>query len=198
MEKNNHIIIINGSPRRSKNCSKIIENITKKLDENKIAYEVENIYKMNIDYCTACGYCERTGKCVIKDDMTHLYKDFDNSLGTIVVSPMFFQSISTKVKTVVDRTQAFYSSKYILKKPSIDTKKERRGMFIAVGGQPEYENQFLGGQIVMDLFFNSINTKLIENVYMSNSDEVPYDENEEFQRELNESIDNYMKEIKSI
>ena len=198
MEKNNHIIIINGSPRRSKNCSKIIENITKKLDENNIAYEVENIYKMNIDYCTACCYCERTGKCVIKDDMTHLYKDFDNSLGTIVVSPMFFQSISTKVKTVVDRTQAFYSSKYILKKPSIDTKKERRGMFIAVGGQPEYENQFLGGQIVMDLFFKSINTKLIENVYMSNSDEVPYDENEEFQRELNESIDNYMKEIKSI
>ena len=50
MEKNNHIIIINGSPRRSKNCSKIIENITKKLDENNIAYEVENIYKMNIDY----------------------------------------------------------------------------------------------------------------------------------------------------
>lgn len=198
MEKNNHIIIINGSPRRSKNCSKIIENITKKLDENNIAYEVENIYKMNIDYCTACGYCERTGKCVIKDDMTPLYKDFDNSLGTIVVSPMFFQSISTKVKTVVDRTQAFYSSKYILKKPSIDTKKERRGMFIAVGGQPEYENQFLGGQIVMDLFFKSINTKLIGNVYMSNSDEVPYEKNEKFKEDLNKAIDNYIKEIKSI
>ena len=198
MEKNNHIIIINGSPRRSKNCSKIIENITKKLDENNIAYEVENIYKMNIVYCTACGYCERTGKCVIKDDMTPLYKDFDNSLGTIVVSPMFFQSISTKVKTVVDRTQAFYSSKYILKKPSIDTKKERRGMFIAVGGQPEYENQFLGGQIVMDLFFKSINTKLIENVYMSNSDEVPYEKNEKFKEDLNKAIDNYIKEIKSI
>lgn len=198
MEKNNYIIIINGSPRRSKNCSKIIENITKKLDENNIAYEVENIYKMNIDYCTACGYCERTGKCVIKDDMTPLYKDFDNSLGTIVVSPMFFQSISTKVKTVVDRTQAFYSSKYILKKPSIDTKKERRGMFIAVGGQPEDENQFLGGQIVMDLFFKSINTKLIGNVYMSNSDEVPYEKNEKFKEDLNKAIDNYIKEIKSI
>lgn len=198
MENKNHIIIINGSPRRSKNCSKIIDNITKKLDDNNIKYEVLNIYKMNIDYCTACGYCEKKGKCIIKDDMTPLYNDFDNSKGTIVVSPMFFQSISTKVKTLVDRTQAFYSSKYILKKPSIDTKKERRGMFIAVGGQPKYENQFLGGQLVMDLFFKCINTKLIKNVYMSNSDEVPYDENEEFQRELNESIDNYIKEIKSI
>ena len=198
MDKKDNILIINGSPRRNKNCSKIIENITKKFDENNIKYEVVNIYKMNIDYCTACGYCERTGKCVIKDDMTPLYTDFDNSKGTIVVSPMFFQSISTKVKTLVDRTQVFYSSKYILKKPSIDTKKERRGMFIAVGGQPKYENQFLGGQLVMDLFFKCINTKLIDNIYMSNSDEVSYDENKEFQVELNKAIDNYIKEIKSI
>ena len=192
------ILIINGSPRRSKNCSKIIENITTKLDEAKLNYEVLNIYKMNIDYCTACGYCERTGKCVIKDEMTPLYEEFDKSIGTIVVSPMFFQSISTKIKTLVDRTQAFYSSKYILKQPSIDVNKERKGMFIAVGGQPKYENQFLGGQLVMDLFFKSINTKLISNVYMSNSDEVSYVENKEFQQELNEKIDNYIKEIKSI
>ena len=198
MDKKDNILIINGSPRRNKNCSKIIENITKKFDENNIKYEVVNIYKMNIDYCTACGYCEKTGKCVIKDDMTPLYTDFDNSKGTIVVSPMFFQSISTKVKTLVDRTQVFYSSKYILKKPSIDTNKERRGMFIAVGGQPKYENQFLGGQLVMDLFFKCINTKLIDNIYMSNSDEVSYDENKEFQVELNKAIDNYIKEIKSI
>lgn len=198
MHKQNKILIINGSPRRSKNCSKVIENITKKLDENNLSYEVLNIYKMNIDYCTACGYCDRTGKCIIKDEMTPLYEEFDKSIGTIVVSPMFFQSISTKVKTLVDRTQAFYSSKYVLKQPSLDTKKERRGMFIAIGGQPEYENQFLGGQIVMDLFFKCINTKLTSNVYMSNSDEVPYEENKEFQNKLDNAIKNYIKEINSI
>ena len=198
MDKKHKVLIINGSPRRSKNCSKIIENITNKLDENQINYEVLNIYKMNIDYCIACGYCERTGKCVIKDDMTPLYEEFDKSIGTIVVSPMFFQSISTKIKTLVDRTQAFYSSKYILKQPSIDVKKERRGMFIAVGGQPKYENQFLGGQLVMDLFFKCINTKLISNVYMSNSDEVPFSENIVFQEELNGAVINYVKEISDL
>ena len=50
----------------------------------------------------------------------------------------------------------------------------------------------------MDLFFKSINTKLIENVYMSNSDEVPYEKNEKFKEDLNKAIDNYIKEIKSI
>lgn len=198
MNKKNKILIINGSPRKNKNCSKIIESITKKLDENELNYEVLNIYKMNIDYCTACGYCERTGKCVIKDDMTPLYEEFDKSIGTIVVSPMFFQSISTKVKTLVDRTQAFYSSKHILKKPSIDANKQRRGIFIAIGGQPEYENQFLGGQLVMDLFFKCINTKLISNIYMSNSDKVPYNENIEFQKELDKVVMNYIKEINDL
>lgn len=198
MDIENKILIINGSPRRSKNCSQIIENITKKLEENKLNYEVLNIYKMNIDYCTACGYCDKTGKCIIKDDMTPLYEQFDKSIGTIVVSPMFFQSISTKIKTLVDRTQAFYSSKYILKKPSIDVKKERRGMFIAVGGQPAYENQFLGGQLVMDLFFKCINTKLISNVYMSNSDEMPYNENIEFKKDLDKAVIDYIKEIKGL
>ena len=30
---------------------------------------------MNIDYCTACGYCEKTGNCKLKDDMTPIYED---------------------------------------------------------------------------------------------------------------------------
>ena len=37
------------------------------------------------------------------------------------------------------------------------------------------KDQFLGGQIVMDIFYKSINTDLEYNLYLSNSDEVPFD-----------------------
>ena len=198
MEKKDRIIIINGSPRRNKNCNKIIKNIIEQFELNSIEYELLNLYDMDIDYCNACGFCDKKGYCRIKDDMTPIYKDFDNSKGTIVVSPTYFRSVSTKVKTLVDRTQAIYSSKYILKKPSIDTKKDRRGMYIAVGGEPPHEIQFLGGQLVMDIFFKCINTKLNYNIYMSNSDEVSYEENEKFRNDLDNAIENYIKEIKSI
>ncbi|WP_297132918.1 flavodoxin family protein [Terrisporobacter sp.] len=198
MEKKDQIIIINGSPRRNKNCNKIIKNIIEQFELNSIEYELLNLYDMDIDYCNACGFCDKKGYCRIKDDMTPIYKDFDNSKGTIVVSPTYFRSVSTKVKTLVDRTQAIYSSKYILKKPSIDTKKDRRGMYIAVGGEPPHEIQFLGGQLVMDIFFKCINTKLNYNIYMSNSDEVSYEENEKFRNDLDNAIENYIKEIKSI
>lgn len=196
MSKNNKILIINGSPRKNKNCASVVKNIVQKFEENDINYRVLDIYKMNIDYCTACGACEKTGYCRIKDDMTPIYEEFNQSAGTITISPMYFSSVSTKVKTLVDRTQSFFSSKYILKKSSIDRDKNRLGMYIAIGGQPRFENQFLGGQLVMDIFYKSINTQLEYNLYLDNSDEVSFNENEEFKAMFNKAIDEYIQKIK--
>ena len=196
MGRNDKVLIINGSPRKNKNCHSVVKELVKKFEENEINYKVLDIYKMDIDYCTACGACEKTGYCRIKDDMTPIYEEFNKSTGTITVRPMYFSSVSTKVKTVVDRTQAFFSSKYVLGKPSIDRDKFRLGMYIAIGGQPEFENQFLGGQIVMDIFYKSINTDLEYNLYLSNSDEVPFEENEDFKARFNRDVDEYIKKIK--
>lgn len=196
MGKSDKILIINGSPRKNKNCASVIKEIIKKFEENQIEYKVLDIYKMNIEYCTACGACEKTGHCRIKDDMTPIYEEFNQSTGTITVSPMYFASVSTKVKTLVDRTQSFFSSKYVLNKPSIDRDKFRLGMYIAIGGQPEYKNQFLGGQLVMDIFYKSINTNLEYNLYLSNSDQVPFEENEDFKAKFNKSVDEYIYKIK--
>ena len=192
------ILIINGSPRKNKNCASIINSITEKLDESKITYKVFNIYDMNIEYCTACGFCEKTGFCKFKDDMTPMYDMFNKSKGTIVVSPVHFDCISAKVKTVVDRTQAIYASKYILKKPSIDRSKKRIGMYIAVGGSDPYPSQFKGGQIVMDFFFKSINTKLLYNQYINSSDKLFFLENKSEEESLEKNIKNYVEDIKKL
>ena len=166
MGRNDKVLIINGSPRKSKNCHSVVKELVKKFEENEINYKVLDIYKMDIDYCTACGACEKTGYCRIKDDMTPIYEEFNKS------------------------------SKYVLGKPSIDRDKFRLGMYIAIGGQPEFENQFLGGQIVMDIFYKSINTDLEYNLYLSNSDEVPFEENEDFKARFNRDVDEYIKKIK--
>ncbi|MGL5717451.1 MAG: flavodoxin family protein [Paraclostridium sp.] len=198
MEHIPEILIINGSPRKNKNCSEAVEQIVQDLDKTNITYEVFNIYDMYIEYCTACGFCEKTGCCKFKDDMTPMYNKFDKSKGTIVVSPVHFDCISAKLKTVVDRTQAIYASKYILKKSSIDRSKKRIGMYIAIGGSKPYPTQFKGGQIVMDFFFKSINTKLMYNFYMNNSDEISFDENINANKEMSKNIDCYIKDIKEL
>lgn len=192
------ILIINGSPRKNKNCFSVSKEISSKLEENNITYEIFNIYDMNIEYCTACGFCEKTGYCKFNDDMTPMYKMFDKAKGVIVISPVHFDCVSAKLKTVVDRTQAIYASKYILNKPSIDRDKTRIGMYIAVGGSTPYETQFMGGQIVMDFFFKSVNNKLKYNIYLNSTDKLGYSENQHFKNELDKAIKNYICDVKKL
>ena len=78
---NTDILIINGSPRKNKNCFKISQEISNTLNKNNISNKIFNIYDMNIEYCTACGFCEKTGFCKFKDEKTscrrcpiHCYK----------------------------------------------------------------------------------------------------------------------------
>lgn len=191
--ENIEVLIINASPRKNKNCSFISDIIISKLNECNISSKIFNIYDMNIEYCNACGFCEKTGYCRIKDEMTPMYELFNKSKGTIVISPVYFDSVTAKLKTLVDRTQAFYASKYILKNSSIDRSKKRTGMYIAVGGANSYDTQFKGGQIVMDFFFKSINTKLMYNLYLNNTDDLEFRENTEFIQKLDENLKQYIK-----
>ena len=177
---NTDILIINGSPRKNKNCFKISEEISNKLNQNNISNKIFNIYDMNIEYCTACGFCEKTGFCKFKDDMTPMYEMFDKAKGVIVISPVNFDCITAKLKTLVDRTQAIYASKYILKKPSIDRSKKRIG------------------QIVMDFFFKSVNNKLKYNIYLNNTDKLEYEENTSFKETLKENLNKYIIDIKEL
>jgi multimeric flavodoxin WrbA len=192
------ILIINGSARKGKNCFKLSNIIEEKLNKNNITAKVFNIYDMNIEYCTACGFCDKKGYCKYNDDMKPMYEMFDKAKGVIVISPVCFNSISAKVKTVVDRTQAIYASKYILNNSMIDRSKKRIGMYIAVGGSDSYEDQFKGGDIIMDFFFKSINNKLLYNLRLNNTDKVSFEENTEFQKELYKNIDEYINDIKEL
>ena len=71
-------------------------------------------------------------------------------------------------------------------------------MYIAVGGSTPYKTQFMGGQIVMDFFFKSINNNLKYNIYLNNTDKVEYEENISFKETLKENLNNYILDIKEL
>lgn len=195
---NPEIIIINASPRKSGNCRNISEDIEKILKKRGILATRFDIYDMNIEYCNACGYCEKTGKCRIKDDMTPMYEMFDKSYGTVVVCPVYFDSVSAKMKTLIDRIQVVYCSKFILKNSIIDRNKKRIGMNIAVGGADSYDTQFGGYDITMDFFFRSINSRSSSNIKMTSSDRIGYLENEDFRKKLLSEAENYAEQIEKL
>ena len=158
------IIIINASPRKSGNTSYLADEALKILNRHGIQPTYINLRTLDFEPCIACGYCDKTGKCFMKDDMTPLYEKINKSCGTIVLSPVFFDGVPAKLKAFVDRTQAFYASKYILNEPSIDRYKKRFGLLVSLGGAKPYETQFVGNKAIMEFYFRCINTKLLNHL----------------------------------
>jgi len=167
------VLAVMGSPRKNMNTDKLLDKVLEGVRINSVDAKKVYLRDLNISPCISCGNCERTGDCFMNDDMKELYDDFNNSDIIIIASPLYFNTVSSLTKMMIDRCQVYWASKYVLKNPSIDINKKRSGMFICVGGAPRREDQFSACIPVMDLFFKAINTEYLENLFVSNTDEIP-------------------------
>lgn len=192
------VIIINGSPRKKGNSKQLTDYISNRLEMNNISYKVYNIYDMSIDYCTNCGYCSKVRACRIKDDMEELYKHFDESVSTVLISPVAFDGPIAKVKTLIDRTNVIFHSKYTLNNSLIDRYKKRVGFHIQVGGSAPYETQFEGGRLINEFFFKAINSKMKHELRIFNTDKENPFENKVLKLNISNGVENYIKELKDI
>lgn len=158
-----NLVILNASPRKKGFChlyvDLLLEN-TSNIDKTIYNIKVINIYDLNIECCTDCGYCEHKKGCKIDDDMKKIYKILDEMDVIIIISPIYFNSVPAKFKILIDRLQAVYNSKYKLNDSIIDRTKKRNGIIQLFGGQEPDIEQFDGAISVISLFLKAINTDI--------------------------------------
>ena len=104
------VLIINGSPRLSGNCSKLIDEMVNIFEQEGIEVENYQIGSKAFRGCMACGYCYENHECVFKDDVNQLAKIFNDSDGLVVVSPVYYGSANGSLISLLDRM--FYSSHF--------------------------------------------------------------------------------------
>lgn len=165
-------LVILGSPRVNMNTDILLQQVIKGLSSQNVEIEKIELGKLEFDPCISCNACGKTGSCYKKDDLTDVYDKFNNSDIIVIGSPMYFNSVTAITKAMIDRCQAFWSSKYVFNKSSIDKNKRRKGLFVCVGGAKQAEKGFIGATLVMDLFFKAINTEYAYNILVDNTDEV--------------------------
>jgi len=81
---------------------------------------------MNIAACDVCQTCHQSGECRIKDDMQKIYKKILAADGIILGSPVYFWSVTSQAKTLMDRT-------YALRYPHHKLKNKVGGAIAAAG-----------------------------------------------------------------
>lgn len=187
------IILINGSPRKKGNSNEILNKIETEITAKGHSVIRLNLRDMKFEGCIDCRYCSKNRGCILKDDIQNIYQVLDDSDGTIVVTPVYFDSVPAKLKAFVDRMQAVYSSKYVLEDSLIDRDKIRKGFVVSVGGAAPYETQFLGIKLVMDFFYKSINADILEYISISDTDEKAAIESEDKIEMIKKTVDEMLK-----
>jgi len=133
-----------------------LEEALKGAEKEGAEVEHLRLTDFNITPCKACHGCDQTGECVIEDDMQKIYPKLLEADIIILASPIFFYGISAWAKALVDRCQAFWSMKYLVKRPSFGKEgKKRKGFFISVGatkGQRVFDGAILTAKYFLDTF----------------------------------------------
>ena len=145
-----------GSPRRGGNTEILLEEVLRGAE--KEGAKVERLYlsDFTITPCKECHGCDETGNCVILDDMEKIYPKLLEADVVILASPIFFYGVTAWTKALIDRSQALWVRKYLLKEPSLGKEgKKRKGFFISLGatkGQKVFEGSILTVKYFFDTF----------------------------------------------
>ncbi|HEY5998844.1 MAG TPA: flavodoxin family protein [bacterium] len=124
-----------GSPRKGGNTSILLDEAMRGVQEGGHAVELFRLAQMNIHGCLNCGGCEETGACVIEgDEMPKIYAAIREADRIILASPIFFSGIPAQAKAMIDRCQALWCEKYLLKREIPAGPAGRKGLFLTVGG----------------------------------------------------------------
>jgi multimeric flavodoxin WrbA len=145
-------LLLLGSPRKKGNTDLLFRKIIQGIEQQQGNWERIRLAELDIHPCIGCGSCEKSGKCVFNDDMQELYPKIANADRIIIGSPIYFYNVTAQTKLFIDRCQALWSRKYVLKK-KISTLPDRQGFLVSVAatsGERIFEGARLTARYAFD------------------------------------------------
>lgn len=157
-----------GSPRIGGNTDLLLDEALKGAASAGAQVEKLVVDRLNIAPCKEYYGCFKDGNCVIRDDMDGIYSKLLEADVVMVAAPMFFYGLPGQLKCLIDRSQATWARKHILKQalgvPG------RRGAFIGVGAT-KGAKLFEGAVLVIKYFFSAIGVSYADELLVRGVDQ---------------------------
>lgn len=162
------ILGIWGSPRKGGNSEILLQAFLDGAAEGGGEVERLALRELKITPCLEIYHCFKDGTCPIKDDMLPLYDKLLEAEVVALASPIFFYGVSAQAKAFIDRTQALWSRRYILKKDFPGP--ERQGVLLCTGATYG-KLLFVGARLTAKYFFDAINVTYAAEILVRGVDE---------------------------
>ena len=135
MPKELKVLGIAGSPRRAGNTDLLLAEVMKGAASRWAKVKTIILNNLEIAPCQHCDACLETGRCKIEDDMQMVYDELEQADRIVLASPIHFIGVTAQVKAMIDRCQALWARKCVLNRPPLGDRRDRKGLFISVGGR---------------------------------------------------------------
>ncbi len=158
------VVAILGSPRRKGNSDYMLEVF---LGTPTAQSHVETIIpsEMNLQFCRGCRFCEKTGYCILQDDMKNALEKLLSADQIVLSTPVFFYGVPAPLKAFIDRTQVLWARRYLLKEEF----PPKEGFLLAVGAT-QGERLFEGVLLTVRYFFDAFRCTLKGHLFMRGFD----------------------------
>jgi multimeric flavodoxin WrbA len=150
------IIGFQGSPRKKGNTNYLLSLFMNEAEKLGAQTRIIEVAQKNIVPCIGCGYCEKKGYCVTKnDDMTNeIYPLLREADVVVLAAPIYFYNVPAQLKALIDRTQTLWSRKYKLN--LTDPARHYRRGFLLAQGATKGKNLFEGVDLTAKYFFDAV------------------------------------------
>ena len=110
------VLVISTSLRAKSNSHILTEQLI--AGAKDAGHEVEHISLKGkkIAFCIGCLACQKTQKCVIKDDAVEIAEKVKNADTLVFATPIYYYEMSGQMKTLLDRLNPLYPSDYRFRK----------------------------------------------------------------------------------
>ena len=97
------VLIISSSPRRGGNSDLLADEFMRGVQD--CGHNAEKIFLKDkkVNYCSGCGVCYDTKKCVQNDDAAEILEKIATSDVIVLATPVYFYTMSAQLKTLIDR-----------------------------------------------------------------------------------------------
>ncbi len=102
------IYILNGSPRKDWNTSKMCQSFAKGVDDAGGTAEIINLYDVDFKGCRSCFACKlkggkNYGKCAYPDGLKQVLEKVTYGDGIVFASPIYFGEVTGVMKSFIER-----------------------------------------------------------------------------------------------
>ena len=98
------ILIINGSPRKNGNISKMLEAIKEETEKQGANVSAVHVHDLQVRPCNGCMSCRKNLACVLPEDGAQSTLRLINSCDVLVIgAPCYWGNLPGELKILFDR-----------------------------------------------------------------------------------------------